>query len=68
MQVINKSASVIFGLAKLTIIDKKAYQQVQDYQPPLHVLNLLLYTQGTLLCKKLSNTQSGIVITAHIFN
>ena len=34
----------------------------------MHVLSLLLYSQGTLLCKKLSNTQSGIVITAHIFN
>ena len=66
--VINKSASVIFGLTKLTIIDRKAYQHVQDYQPPMHVLNLLLYSQGILLCKKLSSTQSGIVITAHIFD
>ena len=66
-QVKNKSGSVIFWLTKLTIIDRKAYQHMQDYQPPMHVLNLLLYSQGTLLCKKLSNAQSGIVITAHTF-
>ena len=33
-QVINNSASVIFGLVKLII--EKAYQEVQDYRLPTH--------------------------------
>ena len=37
-QVINKRASVIFGLVRLIVLsyDRKAYQEVQNYQLPTH--------------------------------
>ena len=33
-----QSACVIFGLIRLTVIEEKAYQEVQDYWPPIHVM------------------------------
>ena len=46
-----QSASVILGLIRLTIIDRKGISEVQDYRPPTHSVRSLLCSQGTLLCK-----------------
>ena len=45
-QVINKSASVIFGLVRLIVLsyDRKAYQELQNYQLPMHYTYKVFYT------------------------
>ena len=56
-QVIKKSDSVIFGLTSLIILDRKNTLRGARLSDA-HTLCL----QGILLCKKLSNQQSGSVI------
>ena len=64
-QEINTSASVMFGLVRLIIID--GYNISRGLRLlAAHVFNLLLCSQGILLWKKLSDKQSGSVIFGHI--
>ena len=49
-QVINKSASVILGLIKTTIIDRKGISRSAKLSAA-HAFHLLLCSQGILLCK-----------------
>ena len=43
-QVINKGAMVIFGLARLVILAQqieKLYQELENYRPPTHAIEVL---------------------------
>ena len=53
-QVMNKNVSMNFGLARLIILNGKSISRSARLLAA-HAFNLLLCSQGALLCKKLSN-------------
>ena len=57
MQVINRSTSVIFGLVRLIVLNFNRQKSISRGKR-LSVTHALCL-QGVLLCKKLSNKQSG---------